>query len=92
MDLGLRYIGVGEVKLQGYIYFDCKESVVDKKIIFRCCFILGSTMKSWYSRKKQSVALSSVEVEYMATNMESCEAVWLHKMLTGLFGMRWSQR
>eukprot|EP00253_Pinus_taeda_P029076 PITA_29076 len=41
---------------------------------------------SWISWKQQSVALSSVEAEYMAASLASCEVIWLHKMLFGLFG------
>ena len=33
------------------------------------------------------MALSSIEVEYMTTSLASCEAIWLHKMLSGLFGL-----
>jgi hypothetical protein len=43
---------------------------------------------SWFSRKKKSVALSSVEAEYMAASQASCEALWLRKMLVGLFGVK----
>eukprot|EP00253_Pinus_taeda_P006876 PITA_06876 len=38
------------------------------------------------SRKQQSVTLRSAEAEYMATILASCEAIWLHKVLFGLFG------
>eukprot|EP00253_Pinus_taeda_P016035 PITA_16035 len=41
---------------------------------------------SWFSRKQQSVALSSAEAEYMAASLASCEAIWLRKMFFGLFG------
>ena len=41
---------------------------------------------SWFSRKQQSVALSSAEAESMAASLASCEAIWLRKMLFGLFG------
>eukprot|EP00253_Pinus_taeda_P032189 PITA_32189 len=37
-------------------------------------------------RKQQSVALSSVEAKYMAASLASYEAIWLHKILFGLFG------
>eukprot|EP00253_Pinus_taeda_P030469 PITA_30469 len=50
-----------------------------------CCFGLGSAIVSWFSRKQQSVALSSAEAEYMAASLASCEAIWLRKMLFGLF-------
>eukprot|EP00253_Pinus_taeda_P023120 PITA_23120 len=36
----------------------------------------------------ESVALSSVEAEYMASSLASCEAIWLRKMLFGLFVQR----
>ena len=32
------------------------------------------------------MALSSTEAEYMAASQANCEAIWLHKMLVGLFG------
>ena len=32
------------------------------------------------------MALSSSEAEYMATSQANCEAIWLRKMLVGLFG------
>eukprot|EP00253_Pinus_taeda_P026114 PITA_26114 len=51
-----------------------------------CCFGLGSAVVSWFSHKQQSVALSSAEAEYMAARLASCEAIWLRKMLFGLFG------
>jgi hypothetical protein len=32
------------------------------------------------------MALSSAEAEYMAASLASCEAIWLRKLLAGLFG------
>jgi hypothetical protein len=45
-------------------------------------------MVSWSSRKKSCVALSTAEVEYVAACATSREAVWLRKLLSGLFGLR----
>eukprot|EP00253_Pinus_taeda_P027431 PITA_27431 len=36
--------------------------------------------------KQKSVALSTVEAEYIAASMASCEAVWLRKLFSELFG------
>lgn len=42
-------------------------------------------MISWMSRKKDTVALSNVEVEYVAACEVSREAIWLRKLLSNLF-------
>jgi hypothetical protein len=42
-------------------------------------------MVSWFSRKQTFVALSSTKTEYMAASTTSCEAIWLRKLLAGLF-------
>ena len=57
---GLRYT-VGNVWLHGYSDADWDGSVVDRKSTYGCCFNLGFASKSWISRKKKSVALSTAE-------------------------------
>ena len=32
------------------------------------------------------MALSSTEAEYMAASLAACEAIWMRKILVGLFG------
>jgi hypothetical protein len=44
-------------------------------------------MISWLSKKKTSVALNTTEAEYIVASVESCEAVWLHKLLAGIFDL-----
>jgi hypothetical protein len=60
-------------------------SNVDRKNASCCCFSLGSGAISWFSKKQKSVALSFAEVEYKAASLASCEAIWLRKLLMGLF-------
>ena len=43
-------------------------------------------MISWSSRKQSSVGLSSAEAEYIAASDAGKEAIWLCKLLAGLFG------
>jgi hypothetical protein len=38
-------------------------------------------------RKQTSVALSTIEAEYIAASVASHEAVWLRKLLAGLFDL-----
>lgn len=58
---------------------------MDRKSTSGRCFSLGSTMISLFSRKQTFVALSTIEVEYIATSVVSREVVWLRKLLVGLF-------
>jgi hypothetical protein len=44
-------------------------------------------MISWQSRKQSILSLSTVEEEYIATCSASYEAIWLRKLLTGLFDL-----
>jgi hypothetical protein len=44
-------------------------------------------MISWLSRKQTSVALSMAEAEYIAACSSSSEAMWLQKLLAGLFDL-----
>jgi hypothetical protein len=85
VNYGLRYTSNDSVGLHGYTDSDWAGSAVDRKSTSGCCFSLGSAMISWMSRKQTSVALSTAEAEYIAANMASREAVWLRKLLSGLF-------
>ena len=42
-------------------------------------------MVSWMSIKQDTIALSSVEAEYVAACEVSIEAIWLRKLLSDLF-------
>ena len=63
---GLYYDGSHKYRLYGYIDADWAGSISDRKSSTTGgCYSLGSTMISWFSRKQFSVALSTVEVEYI---------------------------
>jgi hypothetical protein len=83
---GLRYASNVDMRLLEYVDFDWAGSAVDRKSTSGCCFSLGSSMVSWCSRKHTSVALSTTEAKYIAVCMKVREAVWLRKLLAGLFG------
>ena len=85
LNYGLKYDKVA-LDLHGFPDSDWGGSVKDRKSTSGCCFSLGSAMISWICRKQSLVAQSSTEVEYIAAAMASREAVWLRKLLVGLFG------
>ena len=84
VELGLKYTHDNDVRLSCFTNVDWARSSIDRKSTSGYCFNLGSRMTSWGSRKQKSVALSSAEVEYMATSTASCEAIWLRKLLVNL--------
>jgi hypothetical protein len=90
VDFGLDYVRGDGVGLVGYTDSDWAGCVADRKNSLGCCFSLGSGLVSWFSRKQKSIALSSAEAEYMAASQASCEAIWLRKMLVGLFDQEMS--
>jgi hypothetical protein len=72
--------------LHGFTDADWAGSPTDRKSTSGAIFSIRSIVVSWYSRKHRSVALSSAEVEYMAASQAACEAIWMRKILVGLFG------
>ena len=68
-----------EVKLHGFTDADWASSPTDRKSTSGGVFSIGSTVVSWYSRKQRSMALSSVEVEYMAASQAACTGASFNK-------------
>jgi hypothetical protein len=87
IDYGLSYDGDHDFTLSGYTNVDWAGSVSERKSTSRCCFSLGSSMISWQSRKQSSIALSTTELEYIVACSTSCKAIWLRKLLIGLFDL-----
>jgi hypothetical protein len=87
LDFGLSYNGDHDFNMSGYSYSDCAGSVFDRKSTSGCCFSMGSAMILWQSRKQSSIALSTIEAEYIDACSISCKTIWLQKLLTGLFNL-----
>jgi hypothetical protein len=85
VDYGLKYVADSEINLLGYSNSDWVSSVANRKSTLGCCFTLGSGMISWISKKQSCVTLNTTKAKYVATCAASCEAVWLQKLMTGLF-------
>jgi hypothetical protein len=77
VDYGLDYVRGDGVRLIGYTDLDWAGCALDRKSTSGCCFRLGSTIVSWFSRKQRSMALSSTEAEYMVASQANCEAIWI---------------
>jgi hypothetical protein len=44
-------------------------------------------MTSWQSREQFNIAPSTTEAYYIVACFASCEAIWLHMLLTNLFDL-----
>ena len=69
-NLGLWYSKDSSLNLVGYSDADYGGCKIDKKSTSGTCQFLGSNLISWHSKKQSSVALSIIEIEYVAA--ESC--------------------
>jgi hypothetical protein len=88
VDSSLNYERGDGARLIGYTDSNWVGCVTDRKSTSGCCFGFISAVVSWFSWKQKSMALSSPEAKYMAANQASCEAIWLRKLLVGIFGVQ----
>lgn len=77
------HVSNDEVQLQGYTNSNWEESVEDRKSTSGLSFSLYSAMISWMGKKQTSIALRTVDLEYIAVSLVRCEAVWLQKLFAG---------
>ena len=81
VEYGLVYERRGSVQLAGFTDADWAGCVEDRKSTLGYCFNIRSRVVSWFSRKHNSITLSSREAEYMVASMAACEGMWLRKLL-----------
>ena len=84
-DLGLYYGRDHDYILYGYADSDFAGSATYRKSTLGGCYCLGSTMISWFSKKQPSVSLNTIEAENIASCSTSCEAIWIQKLMSGLY-------
>lgn len=77
IDLKIHYTKNGNKNLVGYTDSDWASDLDKRRSCSGHFFKLSNGAVSWYSRRQQTVALSSTEAEYMS--MASCiqESIWL---------------
>jgi hypothetical protein len=85
LNYGLKYVSNNDIQLHGFTNSDWTGSANDKKSTSGVCLSLGSAMISWVSRKQNFVALNTAKAEYIAACDACTEAVWLCKLVSGLF-------
>ncbi|KAL7114972.1 hypothetical protein ACP275_04G154600 [Erythranthe tilingii] len=66
---------------------DWTEDEDDRKNTKRGCFHMGNNLVSWYSKKQNSISLSSVASEYIAAGSCCTQFLWMQHMLND-YGFR----
>jgi hypothetical protein len=80
-NLGLWYPKGSRFELIGYSDADYVGCKVDRKSTFETCQFLGRSLVSWSSKKQNSVALSTVEVKYVAAGSCCAQLLWVQQTL-----------
>jgi hypothetical protein len=78
--LGITYEAGGEFEPLAYSDSDWGSNPNDRKSISGMVFLSCEGPISWTSKKQPTVALSTMEAEYMATSLASRQALWLRNL------------
>ncbi len=92
-SFGITYTGKGELcnrayyhnlRLKGYTDADWASNPNDRRSVSGYAFLIGNTVVTWSSKKQTTVALSSMEAEYMAIAYAARHAIWMRAILAEL--------
>ena len=75
IDLGLWYPKGTHIDLTSYSDADFAGYKVNRKSTSGTCHLLGYSLVSWFSKKQNSVAFSTTEVEYVAVGSCCAQAL-----------------
>ncbi|KAL5539417.1 hypothetical protein UlMin_045368 [Ulmus minor] len=81
LDYGLWYSMDTTTDLVGYSDADWAGTIDDRKSTSGGCFYLGNNLVSWFSKKQNSISLSTAEAEYIAAASASTQLLWMKQML-----------
>ena len=81
---GLFYSIQSPLVLRAFSNVDWAEDPTDRRSTTGYCFLLGSSLISWRSKKQTSMAHSSIEAEYRAFADTTFELLWLRWLLKDL--------
>ena len=79
--LGLWYPKESTFDLIGYSDADFAGCKVDRKSTSGTCQFLENMLVSWFSKKQNSVALSTAEAEYIAAGSGCAQILWIKQQL-----------
>ncbi|KAK9035730.1 hypothetical protein V6N11_077761 [Hibiscus sabdariffa] len=80
-SLGLWYARDSTFDLHAYSDADYGGCKVDRKSTSGTCQFLGNMLISWFSKKQNSVALSTTEAEYISAGSCCAQVLWMKQQL-----------
>ena len=78
---GVLYENRGHTLIVGYCDAGWAHSSIDRCSTFGDYVFIRGNLLSWRSKKQDVVARSSVEAEYRAMTLTTCELIWLKQLL-----------
>lgn len=81
---GITFNADGNEDVTGYSDADWGQNRQDRRSVSGYAFILAGGIVSWSSKRQPTVALSSMEAEYLALAHACKEALWLRALTTEL--------
>ncbi|CAM8887237.1 unnamed protein product [Rhodiola kirilowii] len=82
IDFGVWYTEDTNPHLVGYCDVDWAGNTKDWKSTSGGCFFMGKNLVSWFSRKQNSISLSTAEAEYIAAGSCCTQLLWMKQMLS----------
>ncbi|CAM8975301.1 unnamed protein product [Rhodiola kirilowii] len=82
VDFGIWYTKDTNPHLVGYCDADWAGNAKDRKSTSGGCFFLGNNLVSWFSKKQNSISLSTAEAEYIAAGSSCTQLLWMKQMLS----------
>ena len=75
---------MNELKLEGFSDSDWGGNIDTRKSTSGYIFKLGNGVTSWSSKLQPTIALSTMEAEYMAATHSAKERIWIQQLLKQL--------
>ncbi|CAM8889509.1 unnamed protein product [Rhodiola kirilowii] len=82
IEFGIWYTKDTNPHLVGYCDADWAGNAEDRKSTSGGCFFLGNNLVSWFSKKQNSISLSTAEAEYIAAGSNCTQLLWMKQMLS----------
>jgi len=79
--LGIWYPRDSGFDLTGYSDADYAGCRIDRKSTTGTCQFLGNKLVSWFSKKQNSVSISTAEAEYIASSSCCAQILWMKNQL-----------